>query len=213
MTARHRDEKLAPTEMVGEGCGGDVQSWTVRGDRRTIPVRIAGGCRRMIVVVMGVSGVGKTTVGKRVAEALGARFLEGDGFHPKANIEKMSHGKPLTDGDRKPWLERLAAELDASRTKGESVVLTCSALRRRYRDILRAGHEDVDFVFLDADQAVIQKRLDARRDHFMPPSLLDSQFAALEPPGPDERAVRVDATQPPDTIVAAVRQQLRQPTG
>lgn len=167
----------------------------------------------MIVVVMGVSGVGKTTVGKGLAEALGARFLEGDDFHPKANIEKMSHGEPLSDADRKPWLERLAGELAVSRAKGESVVLTCSALRRRYRDILRAGHEDVDFVFLDAEQAVIQKRIDARKGHFMPPSLLDSQFAALERPGPDERAVRADATQPPDAIVAAVLQELRRRAG
>ncbi len=167
----------------------------------------------MIVVVMGVSGVGKTTVGKRLAERLGARYIEGDKFHPPANIEKMSRGEPLSDDDRKPWLERLAAELDVSRAKGESVVLACSALRRRYRDILRAGHDDVDFVFLDADQAVIQKRLDARRNHFMPPSLLDSQFAALERPGPDERAVRVDATQPPDIIVESVLRQLQQRAG
>jgi gluconokinase len=167
----------------------------------------------MIVVVMGVSGVGKTTVGKGLAEALGARFLEGDQFHPKANIEKMSHGEPLTDADRKPWLERLAVELDASRVGGKSVVLACSALRRSYRDILRAGHDDVDFVFLDAEQAVIQKRLDARKGHFMPPSLLDSQFAALERPGPDERTVRAEATQPPDGIVASVLHQLRQRGG
>src|SRR5471032_1255539 len=113
----------------------------------------------MIVIVMGVSGVGKTTVGKRLAELLGARFLEGDKFHPPENIEKMSHGEPLTDADRKPWLQRLAGEVAASRAKGESVVLACSALRRRYRDILRAGQGDVDFVFLAADQAVIQKRL------------------------------------------------------
>jgi gluconokinase len=167
----------------------------------------------MIIVVMGVSGIGKTTVGVRLAEALGAGFLEGDKFHPRANIEKMSHGEPLTDADRKPWLERLAAELDASRVKGESVVLACSALRRSYRDILRAGHGDVDFVFLDAEQAVIQKRLDARKGHFMPPSLLDSQFAALERPEPDERAVRGDATQPPDVIVASVLRQLQQGGG
>jgi gluconokinase len=167
----------------------------------------------MIVVVMGVSGVGKTTVGKHLADALGARFLEGDDFHPKANIEKMSHGEPLTDADRKPWLERLASELDASRAKGESVVLTCSALRRLYRDILRAGHDDVDFVFLYADQAVIQKRIDARKGHFMPPSLLDSQFAALERPGSEERAVHADATRPPDAIVVAVLEALRRRKG
>ncbi|HEX3500117.1 MAG TPA: gluconokinase [Stellaceae bacterium] len=167
----------------------------------------------MIIVVMGVSGVGKTTVGRRLAEALGARFLEGDDFHPPANVEKMRRGEALTDADRKPWLERLAGELAASREKGESVVLTCSALKRSYRDILRAGHYDVNFVFLDADQAVIQKRIDARKGHFMPPSLLDSQFAALERPGPDERAVRADATQAPDIIVASALQQLRQRTG
>lgn len=167
----------------------------------------------MIIVVMGVSGVGKTTVGLRLAEALGARFVEGDKFHPAANIEKMSHGEALTDDDRKPWLERLAGELAADRDKGESVVLACSALKRRYRDILRAGHDDVDFVFLDADQAVIQKRLDARKGHFMPPSLLDSQFAALERPGADERAVRADATQPPEAIVASVLQTLRRGVG
>jgi gluconokinase len=162
---------------------------------------------------MGVSGVGKTTIGKQIAKQLGARFLEGDDYHPKANIEKMSHGEPLTDADRKPWLDRLARELDASRVKGENVVLTCSALRRLYRDILRAGHDDVDFVFLDAEQAVIQKRLDARKGHFMPPSLLDSQFAALERPGPDERAVPADATQPPGAIVAAVLERLQQRAG
>jgi gluconokinase len=161
-----------------------------------------------IIVVMGVSGVGKTTVGKCLAERIGARFLEGDRFHPPENIEKMKRGEPLTDADRQPWLERLAAELGARRARGESVVLACSALRRRYRDILRAGHDDVDFVFLHADQAVIQQRLDARRDHFMPPSLLDSQFAALEAPGPDERAIVVDAAQPPEAIVETVLQRL-----
>jgi gluconokinase len=154
-----------------------------------------------LIVVMGVSGVGKTTVGKRIAERLGVEFLEGDSFHPPANIAKMKNGEPLTGADRQPWLEILARELAARRDAGKGVVLACSALRRRYRDILRAGHGDVDFVFLDADQAVIQKRLDARHGHFMPPSLLDSQFATLEKPGPDERAITVDAGQEPDKIV------------
>jgi gluconokinase len=165
----------------------------------------------MITVVMGVSGVGKTTVGKRLAARTGARFLEGDRYHPPANIEKMSHGEPLTDDDRQPWLENLAGELAAARAKGEAVVLACSALRRRYRDILRAGNGDVDFVFLRAEQAVIQRRLDARRRHFMPPSLLASQFAALEPPDADERAVPVDAGKAPDAIVEAVLTALRRP--
>jgi carbohydrate kinase (thermoresistant glucokinase family) len=157
---------------------------------------------------MGVSGVGKTTVGKLLAERLGVEFLEGDRFHPPANIAKMQSGEPLTDADRLPWLEILAGELAARRAAGKGVVLACSALRRRYRDILRAGHDDVDFVFLQADQAVIQRRLDARRDHFMPPSLLDSQFADLEKPGPDERAITVDADRPPEAIVEAVLEQL-----
>jgi gluconokinase len=163
----------------------------------------------MIIVVMGVSGIGKTTVGRRLAAALDARFLEGDSYHPAANIEKMKHGEALTDTDRRPWLEALAGALAESRAKGESVVLACSALRRRYRDILRDGHDDVDFIFLNADQALIQKRLDARRDHFMPPSLLDSQFADLEVPGADERAIPADAGQSPDAIVASVLAALR----
>jgi gluconokinase len=161
-----------------------------------------------IIVVMGVSGVGKTTVGKLLAARLGVEFLEGDRFHPPANIAKMKNGEPLTDADREPWLEILARELAARRAAGKGVVLACSALRRRYRDILRAGHDDVDFVFLHADQAVIQQRLDARRDHFMPPSLLESQFAALEKPGPDERVIAVDANQPPEAIVETVLKHL-----
>ena len=160
---------------------------------------------------MGVSGVGKTTVGKRLAERLGVEFLEGDDFHPPANVEKMKRGEALTDADREPWLQILARELAARREAGKCVVLACSALRRRYRDILRAGHDDVDFVFLDADQAVIQRRLDARHGHFMPPSLLDSQFATLEKPGPDERAIVVDACLPPDVIVETVLQRSAAP--
>ncbi len=183
----------------------------------------------MIVVVMGVSGVGKTTVGRCLAERLGARFLEGDRYHPAANVEKMRRGEPLSDADRQPWLETLAGELVACRARGESVVLACSALRRRYRDILRAGsrrsgtsadavsdfaeaakcHDGVGFVFLDAAQAVIQRRLDMRRDHFMPPSLLDSQFAALEKPGADECAISADAAQAPEAIVELVLHELR----
>jgi gluconokinase len=161
-----------------------------------------------IIVVMGVSGVGKTTVGKLLAERLDVEFLEGDRFHPPANIAKMKNGEPLTDADRQPWLEILAGELAARRAAGKGVVLACSALRRRYRDILRAGHDDVDFVFLHADQAVIQQRLDARRDHFMPPSLLESQLVALEKPGPDERVITVDASQPAEAIVETVLERL-----
>lgn len=161
-----------------------------------------------IIVVMGVSGVGKTTVGKLLAERLGVEFLEGDRFHRSANIAKMQNGEPLTDDDRLPWLENLARELAARRTAGKGVVLACSALRRRYRDILRDGHDDVVFVFLEADQAVIQRRLDARRDHFMPASLLESQLVALEKPTIDEGVITVDASQPPEAIVETVLEEL-----
>jgi gluconokinase len=161
-----------------------------------------------IIVVMGVSGVGKTTVGKLVAERLGVEFLEGDRYHPPANIAKMQNGEPLTDADRLPWLEILARELAARRAAGKGVLLACSALRRRYRDILRGGHDDVVFVFLQADPAVIQRRLDERRDHFMPASLLESQLVALEKPGPDENVITVDARQPPEAIVDTVLKEL-----
>jgi gluconokinase len=158
----------------------------------------------MIIVVMGVSGAGKTTVGERLAVRLGARFVEGDIHHPPANVAKMSRGVPLDDADRIPWLEALARELQRARAARTGIVLACSALRRAYRDILRAGHDDVDFVFLEGDKPLIRRRLDGRHDHFMPPALLDSQFAALEPPGGDERFVRADVAADPDEIVAAV---------
>ncbi len=162
----------------------------------------------MIVVMMGVSGAGKTTIGELLAARLGARFVEGDRFHPAANIAKMSHGEPLTDADRLPWLRALAGELDAARRDGGSIVLSCSALRRAYRDILRAGHEDVALVFLDGAKSLIQQRLDARRGHFMPPGLLDSQFSALEPPGPDEHPICVDIGGEPERIADEIHARL-----
>ena len=163
----------------------------------------------MIVVVMGVSGVGKTTVGERLAARLKAHFIEGDRFHPPENIAKMSQGAPLDDADRHPWLAALAAELDRFRREGARVVLTCSALRGSYRAILRNGHDDVDFVFLDGPKALVQRRLAARTNHFMPPGLLDSQFAALEAPDAEEHALRIDVDAAPETIVDAVLQRLR----
>jgi carbohydrate kinase (thermoresistant glucokinase family) len=162
----------------------------------------------MIVVVMGVSGVGKTTVGERLAARLGADFLEGDRFHPAANIAKMSSGVPLDDADRRPWLEALATELDRFRRRGAAVVLTCSALRESYRAILRGRYDDVAFVFLDGTKTLVQGRLAARRGHFMPPGLLDSQFAALEAPEAAEPAIRVDVDATPEAIVEAVLQRL-----
>jgi gluconokinase len=148
------------------------------------------------VVVMGVSGCGKTTIGRALAERLGRRFLDADDFHPPANIAKMRSGVPLGDDDRRPWLERLNALLRHGAAKGEPVVLACSALKRRYRDLLRRRVEGIVFVHLAADKALIATRLAARDHAYMPGSLLDSQFATLEVPeaGEDAIEVRVDAT-------------------
>ena len=162
-----------------------------------------------VVVVMGVSGVGKTTIGVRLAERLGVPFVEGDSFHPPANIAKMSSGVPLDDADRLPWLEALAAELERARRTGGGIVLVCSALRRSYRDILRDGHDDVVFLFLAGDKTLIGERLAARRGHFMPPGLLDSQFAALEEPGADESPIVIDVTPRLETLLARLPRILR----
>ena len=158
----------------------------------------------MLIVVMGVSGAGKTTVGRMLAERMGAGFLEGDRFHPPANIAKMQRHEPLSDEDRWPWLDRLAAELHAAQDQGRSLVLTCSALKRRYRDRLRTGAPNLQFVFLHGDPGVIEARLKARKGHFMPPALLASQFDALELPGSDESAVTVSIDGTPAEIVANV---------
>jgi gluconokinase len=167
-----------------------------------------------LVVVMGVSGTGKTTVGNRLAARLGVPFVEGDRFHPPANIAKMSRGQPLGDADRRPWLEALAAELDRARRAGGGGVLACSALRASYRTILRAGHDDVAFVFLDGTPDLVERRLAARRGHFMPAALLASQFAALEAPNGGEHAIRVDVAAAPDAIVDSVLNSLaRAPRG
>jgi gluconokinase len=133
----------------------------------------------VILIVFGVSGVGKTTVGKRLAQGLGWRFYEADDFHPRANIEKMHRAVPLTDEDRWPWLDRLLELIKRSVESGENTVLACSALKRAYRQRLRAS-EEVRFVFLRGDYALIAKQLRQRRGHFMNPELLQSQFADLE---------------------------------
>jgi gluconokinase len=159
----------------------------------------------MVVVLMGVSGSGKTEDGTRLAEALGGTFVEGDDYHPPANVAKMRSGVPLDDADRQPWLERLSHEIGAWLDTGKTVVLACSALKQRYRDILKAGRPGVRFVHLKGDKALIRKRLDKRRGHYMPASLLDSQFAALEEAG-DVITVGIDA--PPDAIVAEIRRAL-----
>ena len=158
----------------------------------------------MIVVVMGVCGCGKTTVGKALAAALGWRFFDADDFHPPANIEKMAAGIPLTDTDRWPWLDRLAAEMGAIERAGGHAVLACSALRQAYRDRLAVAG-DVRFVHLRGDRATIAARVAARPGHYMPATLVDSQFAALELPA---EAIDVDITLPVAEQVAVVRRGL-----
>ena len=160
--------------------------------------------RNTAIVLMGVSGCGKSTIGVRLARKLDRDFLEGDTFHPAANVEKMSRGMPLDDEDRRPWLATIAEAIDAARKRGGKIVVTCSALKRAYRAILAAGHDDVAFVYLKGNQDLIAARLAGRAGHFMPPKLLDSQFAALEEPSAEERTIVMAIEQTPDQIVEAI---------
>jgi gluconokinase len=152
---------------------------------------------------MGVSGSGKTTVGEALASALGWRFVEGDSFHPEANVAKMSAGIPLDDADRRPWLEALAVEIGKDDAAGRSSVIGCSALKRTYRDILRGGAPRVRFLHVHGDREVLAERVSDRPGHFFPPELLDSQLATLEPLGPDEDGVVVDVALPLEAQVEA----------
>jgi gluconokinase len=145
-----------------------------------------------IVVVMGVSGSGKTTIAAGLARKEGWLLLEGDQFHPPANIAKMKAGTPLTDADRWPWLQAIAAREDELRANGQSAVVACSALKRAYRNILIGDRPDTLLVYMRGSKALIAERMKARKDHFMPPALLDSQFDTLEEPGPDEHPIVVD---------------------
>lgn len=153
------------------------------------------------VVVMGVSGSGKSTVGAALARRLGWRFEDGDGFHPPANVAKMKAGHPLDDADRRPWLEAIAAEIARVAAGRGHIVIACSALKRAYRDILIDGRTDARIVFLDGDQALIAARLAKRKGHFMPPGLLASQFATLEPPAPGEHVITVPIDADVESIV------------
>jgi carbohydrate kinase (thermoresistant glucokinase family) len=148
-----------------------------------------------VLVVMGVAGSGKSTVGRLVAAELGWDFGEGDALHPAANVAKMAAGTPLTDDDRKPWLARVRAWIDEHVAAGRPGVIACSALKRAYRDALRDPH--VVFVHLAGSRERLAARLAARQGHFMPATLLDSQLAALEPPGAGEQALTVDIAAPP----------------
>ena len=155
-------------------------------------------------VVMGVSGSGKTSVATAVAARRGWVFAEGDAFHPEANVRKMAAGQPLDDGDRAPWLAALAGWIGEREAAGEDAVLTCSALKRAYRDQLRDGRPSVLFVHVDVDREVLRKRLARRQGHYMPASLLDSQLATLEPLGPDEPGIRIPGGGDIEAVVAAV---------
>ena len=161
-----------------------------------------------VLVVMGVSGSGKTTVGKLLAERLGWHYQEGDALHPPENVAKMSAGTPLSDADRIPWLQLIANRIDAWRSSGEAGVVTCSALKRAYRDVLVHGRDDVRIVFLDGTQDLIAARLATRKGHFMPPGLLASQFKTLERPDADERPIIVSIDAPIERIIDDIFTQL-----
>ena len=162
----------------------------------------------VIVVVMGVSGSGKSTVAALLAAALGCQFQEGDDLHPRENVEKMRSGTPLTDADRLPWLRKIAEEIDGWRARGECGVLTCSALKRSYRDIIIGDRHDVVLVYLKGSPDLIHRRMAARHEHFMPIALLDSQFATLEEPTPDEHPIVVDVGGKPAEIANEIVRQL-----
>jgi gluconokinase len=160
----------------------------------------------MVIVVMGVSGSGKTTVGRALAAALSWPFADADEFHPPANIAKMSAGQPLNDSDRAPWLAAIRAKIEDWLAKNQSAVITCSALKASYRDQLAHGESEIKFVYLHGDRAVLLQRLEQRENHFMKASLLDSQLAALETP---KDAVTVDIRETPAELVQEIRQRLR----
>ena len=153
------------------------------------------------LIVMGVSGSGKSTIASALAERLGWTFEDGDRFHPASNVAKMSAGHPLTDEDRRPWLQAIADEIGRVCRAGGHLVVACSALKRAYRDVLVGARTDVRFVFLDGSPALIADRLARRKGHFMPPGLLDSQFRTLEPPQADEQAITAPIDAPVETIV------------
>ncbi len=158
------------------------------------------------IVVMGVCGCGKSTIGRALAEARRLPYVEGDGLHPTRNVALMAAGTPLTDDDRQGWLQAVAGVL--ARAAGRGVVVSCSALKRSYRDLLRSAAADLAFVHLSGSPALLAQRLHQRSGHYMPPALLPSQLAILEPPGGDERAITLDIAAEPDALVASACLQL-----
>ncbi len=161
-----------------------------------------------VLVIMGVSGCGKSTIASMLAHRLHWIYEDGDWFHPLSNIEKMHHGEPLDDADRWPWLHAIADWIDSTRRNGNHGIVACSALKRAYRDILVGERRDVRLIFLKGDRDLIARRIAARADHFMPPALLDSQFKTLEEPTADERPVVVSIVPPPREIVETIVQKL-----
>lgn len=161
------------------------------------------------LIVMGVSGSGKSTVAEALGERLGWRFEDGDSFHPAGNVEKMRAGHPLTDEDRWPWLNAIADEIARVCDKGEHIIIACSALKHSYRDVLLRGRDDVRFVFLRGAKELIAARLAGRKGHFMPPGLLASQFDTLEPPEAGEHVITVSIDESVEAIVDGVVRQLR----
>ncbi|HEX4638322.1 MAG TPA: gluconokinase [Chthoniobacterales bacterium] len=162
----------------------------------------------MVVIIFGVGGVGKTTIGELLAQELGWTFYDADDVHPSANVEKMKRGEPLTDEDRQPWLESLREMIVRSLARSENAVLACSALKRIYRDVLRVSPE-VKFVFLRGDRARIAEQFKQRGGHFFDPKLLEAQFADLEEPQPDEDALTVEIGREPPRIVDVIEASLR----
>lgn len=162
-----------------------------------------------VIVVMGVASSGKTSLGERLAERLAWPFRDADSFHPPANVAKMSAGIPLTDEDRKPWLAAIAAWIDELRSSGGTGIVTCSALKKAYREVIVGERPDVALVYLRGSRELIGQRMAARQHHFMPPALLDSQFATLEEPGADENPLVVQVEASKEAIVEQVVRELR----
>lgn len=162
----------------------------------------------LIVVVMGVSGSGKTTIGTLLAQRLGCVYAEADQFHPQANLDKMHAGHPLTDADRQPWLAAIADWIGLYEENRENAVVSCSGLKRSYRDLLRAGHPHVRMVYLHGTPELLDERVRHRHGHFFPAELLGSQLETLEEPTPDEHVIRVDIGADPGTLVEEILSRL-----